>query len=454
MLSSLRGTLQPVKAIQGVRSMSTIQRPAGNVPLVLRQAIKENIVGEKTPLVLFFDLSSVDSSVKALKSSFPDHFLHTLAVKANPTLEVMKRVYALGMGFESASIGELTQSLRAAGDPSRIVFDSPVKTTQELQLALSKGVNVNADNFQELERLCRLVKDNPEWYRHYTTKGRLGLRINPQVGSGSIATHSTGQFTSKFGVGLEDEGVRALILRYYKENPFLKMIHVHSGSQGMELQILAVGIKKVVDLAKVIGPQVDSIDMGGGLPVNFGSEEIKPTFVDYSAVLKQTVPELFDGTFKMVITEFGRAVLAKTGWFASIVEYTKNNGGRNIVLQHIGADIAIRTVYHPTVWPLRVSIHKPDGSISTAQTVSQDIAGPCCIAGDIIAHQRELPLAAPGDFVVVKDVGAYYHSSYSRYNCRQAPPVIGYTVEGDNVNWKLLQKGETVQESLEMFSRL
>jgi len=136
----------------------------------------------------------------------------------------------------------------------------------------------------------------------------------------------------------------------------------------------------------------------------------------------------------------------------SYVEYVKNNGGREIVLQHVGADIAIRTVYHPTVWPLRVQVHDSTGNlveVPSDQFIEQDIAGPCCIAGDIIAHKRLLPPVKQGDYIVVKDVGAYYHSSYSRYNCRQSPPVIGY----DGQQFSILQEGETVEESLSTFSK-
>jgi len=282
------------------------------------------------------------------------------------------------------------------------------------------------------------------------------------VGTGTIESHSTGQFTSKFGVGLEDAGVRQQIINYFKVHSFLKMLHVHSGSQGMDLTVLAQGIKKIVQLAleinKTIGhPQIDTIDIGGGLPVNFSSDEVTPTFSDYANILRNIVPELFSPTiFPTVITEFGRALLAKCGWFSSYVEYTKNNGGRPIVLQHVGADIAIRTVYHPTVWPLRVTVYDKSGKIRTCaptSLVEQDIAGPCCIAGDIIAHQRPLPVIHPGDFLVILDVGAYYHSAYSKYNCRQAPPVVGYRMEGGEVTFEVLQKGESVEESLEMFSK-
>jgi diaminopimelate decarboxylase len=102
-----------------------------------------------------------------------------------------------------------------------------------------------------------------------------------------------------------------------------------------------------------------------------------------------------------------------------------------------------------------------DARASDGDLVEQDIAGPCCIQGDIIAHQRPLPPIQAGDILVISDVGGYYHSSYSRYNCRQAPAVIGYEYEvgsdghpiAGSVALSVLQRAETVEESLELFRR-
>ena len=65
--------------------------------------------------------------------------------------------------------------------------------------------------------------------------GQLGIRINPQVGAGTIAAFSTAGATSKFGVGLEDH--RDDLLQLYKQNPWLSMIHCHVGSQGVALEL-------------------------------------------------------------------------------------------------------------------------------------------------------------------------------------------------------------------------
>jgi diaminopimelate decarboxylase len=43
-----------------------------------------------------------------------------------------------------------------------------------------------------------------------------------------------------------------------------------------------------------------------------------------------------------VITEFGRSIVAKSGWVASKVEYTKMSGNKHIGIIHVGADLFVR----------------------------------------------------------------------------------------------------------------
>lgn len=60
------------------------------------------------------------------------------------------------------------------------------------------------------------------------------------------------------------------------------------------------GIRATVDFALRVNrelgrAQITAIDIGGGLSVNFASEERRPDFIEYSQALRQSVPELFDG---------------------------------------------------------------------------------------------------------------------------------------------------------------
>ncbi|MDT0382727.1 diaminopimelate decarboxylase, partial [Streptomyces sp. DSM 42041] len=231
----------------------------------------------------------------------------------------------------------------------RIVFDSPAKTTTEIERALALGVSFNIDNFEELARVDQAIA-RVEGHRSV-----IGMRLNPQTGAGTIGAMSTATTTSKFGIGLADH--RDEIVDAFADRPWLTQLHVHSGSQGMSLAHAAEGVRLVAELAAEITArvgvrQIQRIDIGGGLPVNFESDDITPSFADHRAALEAAVPQLFDGTYALV-TEFGRALTAKAGTIVARVEYTKVTGGRPIAITHAGVQVATRTIFAPEAWPLR-----------------------------------------------------------------------------------------------------
>ena len=131
------------------------------------------------------------------------------------------------MGVEAASKGELLQALAAGVDNGRVVFDSPAKTKREISFAISKGVPLNVDNFQELDRVVKAVEGLSS--QQDTLLPAIGMRVNPQVGAGSMGGFSTGTKASKFGIPLE---ARDDILSAFKRHSFLTMLHCHVGSQG------------------------------------------------------------------------------------------------------------------------------------------------------------------------------------------------------------------------------
>ncbi|RHY27221.1 hypothetical protein DYB32_006928 [Aphanomyces invadans] len=85
-----------------------------------------------------------------------------------------------------------------------------------------------------------------------------------------------------------------------------------------------------------------------------------------------------------VVTEFGRSVFAKAGITLSLVETVKHMNGN---------------------------------------MVAQDIAGPLCFSGDVLARGVLLPQIEAGDYVVMHDTGAYNMAMYSKFNSIPAPAV-------------------------------
>lgn len=422
----------------------------------VRAAVVQGLLSPAEPVVALLDTAGIRASAAALTDAFAAvtdaPVLHAFAVKAAPLVPVLRLLDACGLGAEVASPGELALARAAGVPPSRTVLDSPAKTTGELREALALGIAVNADNLQELARIDALVAAAP-------TASPVGIRVNPQVGGGSIGALSTATATSKFGVALRDEGAREAVVRASLDRPWLSRLHTHSGSQGMPLALMAEGVGAVHALAEEINGragrrQVDTIDIGGGLPVNFASDEETPTYAEYARLLAATVPGLFDGRYGLV-TEFGRSLLAKHGTILARVEYTKTSGSRPIAVTHAGVQVATRTVYDPGSWPLRVLAYDAEGRPRAGEETVQDVAGPACFAGDLLATGRALPLLRPDDVVAVPDTGAYYFAHHYAYNSLPRPAVHGFTVaeagtaadaDGKEVAFTTVRRAQTLRE--------
>ncbi|MFF7232868.1 diaminopimelate decarboxylase [Streptomyces sioyaensis] len=416
----------------------------------VRAAVAQGLVGPAEPVAGLLDIAGIRRSAAELRAAFEEFtapgtpVLHAFAVKAASLVPVLRLLAQEGLGCEVASPGELALA-RAAGVPvARTVLDSPAKTRAELREALALGIAVNADNPEELARIDSLMASAP-------SSAPVGLRVNPQIGGGSIGAMSTATDTSKFGVGLRDEGARDWVVRSFLARPWLTRLHAHVGSQGMPLELMTAGVGALFVLAEEINEragrrQIDTLDIGGGLPVNFSSDAVTPTYREYVAQLHATVPGLLSGRYGLV-TEFGRSLLAKHGTVLARVEYAKSAGGRPIAVTHAGAQVATRTVFAPESWPIRVAAYDAEGRPKTGAPVAQDVAGPCCFAGDLVAENRPLPLLESGDHAALLDTGAYYFSTHFAYNSLPRPGIYGYAADPDGtVGFATVRTPQTLED--------
>ncbi|BDM66807.1 diaminopimelate decarboxylase [Streptomyces nigrescens] len=415
----------------------------------VQAAVAQGLVGPEEPVAGLLDITGVRRSAAELHAAFEEFaapgtpVLHAFAVKAASLVPVLRLLAQEGLGCEVASPGELALA-RAAGVPAdRTVLDSPAKTPAELREALALGIAVNADNREELARIDRLRTSVP-------STAPVGLRVNPQIGGGRIGAMSTATDTSKFGIALRDEGARDWVVRACLDRPWLTRLHAHVGSQGMPLELMGAGVRALFDLAEEINEragrqQIDTLDIGGGLPVNFSSDVTTPTYREYAALLRSAVPGLLAGRYGL-ITEFGRSLLAKHGTVLARVEYAKSAGGRPIAVTHAGAQVATRTVFVPEAWPLRVAAYDAEGRPKTGPPVAQDVAGPCCFAGDLVAENRPLPLLQSGDHIALLDTGAYYFSTHFAYNSLPRPGVYGYAASPDGVRFAVIRTPQSLSD--------
>lgn len=448
-----------------------------------RLAEEDALPREPDQAAVVYDVDALRAAFAAVKQAFPAHWNHCVAIKACPLPLVIQEAVAAGLGIEAASFVELYMGL-AHGCPAHLAaFDSPAKTNEELEMALSRGTLVNANSLEELERIDAIIKR-----RGSPTTARVGIRLNPLVGAGSIASLSVSVATSKFAVPTTPANVLAVV-EAFRKWPWLVALHTHVGSQGCSLELLANGIAVICEIADEIdgalgNGRVALLDIGGGLPANYDSEEISPAFSEYAAVLKNAAPPLFENTERIVVTEFGKALLAKAAMTVSTVEYVRHCStgegasaaqkyqtsppedvsaatvcnsvlpeppsslpDHQTLVTHVGADLFLRASYCPGNFSHRLSVHSREGTPLGGARMTTDVAGPLCFQGDYVARAAKLPRVAPGDLIVVRDTGANTLSLFSRHCSRRAPAIFGYSRDQDGkVCVRLVKEKESVHD--------
>jgi diaminopimelate decarboxylase len=131
------------------------------------------------------------------------------------------------------------------------------------------------------------------------------------------------------------------------------------------------------------------------------------------------------------------------------VEYVKRSGGDRLAVIHLGADFMLRRAYRPDEWHHDIAVLDAEGRPKHGLPEPVNVVGPLCFAGDVLARGVMLPAVAPGDFVILRDVGAYTLGMWSRHCSRGLPLVLGH--DGDRL--VVLKARETPADVVAFWSR-
>jgi diaminopimelate decarboxylase len=224
----------------------------------------------------------------------------------------------------------------------------------------------------------------------------------------------------------------------------------------MSIETMVEGAKRTVSLADRIDQacshekkkRISMIDIGGGLSANYMTDKVSPSFEEYAMSLQQQCPKLFQAG-RVVVTEFGKALIAKAAGVVALIEDILINptSGNVTAIIHAGADLFLRTAYCPEKFHHRVHLLSNTGlllsdpkystltnshtsasigNVTRDNLVNTTVAGPLCFSGDVLASNIFLPVCKIGDYVLIMDSGANTISLFSRHCSRQAPAVFAY----------------------------
>ncbi|NJM65548.1 MAG: diaminopimelate decarboxylase [Acaryochloris sp. RU_4_1] len=375
---------------------------------------------------------------QAFQRYYPGSSQVLYASKAWSCMALCALVVSEELGLDVVSGGELYTALQADVDPAVIYFHGNNKSVAELEMALTTGCTLIADNWLELERLVELIAiTQPK------TPPRVMLRLTPGIECHTHEYIRTGHLDSKFGF---DPQQIDQVLAFAQHHPQINWVglHAHIGSQIFELQPhqdLTQVMVEWLTKAQSLGLPMSELNIGGGLGMRYVESDDPPSIDEWSEVICTGILQACQ-TAKLplpkLLCEPGRSLIGP----ACVTAYTM---GAQKHIPDIRTYLAVdggmsdnpRPITYQSIYSAAVA-----NCMDKAATEIVTIAGKHCESGDILLKDVALPPSQPGDVLVIMGTGAYNYSMASNYN-RLPRPAAVLVYDGDA---NLILRRETYQD--------
>jgi len=356
----------------------------------------------------FYDLDVLRSALETVrKESLHSGYKVHYALKANSNTRILKIISSYGLGADCVSWNEIAAALEAGFSSSGIVFAGVGKTDKDIEAALKAEISCfNCESIPEMEVINqiagRLNKTAP-----------IALRINPYIEAHTHKYITTGIEESKFGINTWelDDVLKKLVKM---KNVNLIGLHFHVGSQISRMSVFKSLCSRINELQEWFASHsvpLSSINVGGGLGIDYENPEKKPLFEEYFSLLNEFITLRQGQTLHM---EPGRSIIGQCGSLISRVLYVKN--GSNTMFAII--DAGMTDLIRPALYQAH---HKIENLTSRGHAYRYDVVGPVCESADTFGKYIELPETKRGDIIAIRSAGAYGEAMASRYNLRNLP---------------------------------
>jgi diaminopimelate decarboxylase len=325
------------------------------------------------------------------------------AVKAFPSVSMIRVLVEAGLGCDVVGAGELRLALAAGADPATVVMHGNAKSDEDIQAAMDARIGyIVVDGFDDIDRIERLAGRG--------TQVPVLLRVSPGVESDTHAALATGGKASKFGVPVEQVPDAIARMRAVPAVD-LRGLHAHIGSQIRNTDQFEAAVDALGSLERF-----DVYDFGGGLGVRYVTEDVAPTVAEYADRLIGAAHKHLGEDIEIVV-EPGRSMVARAGVTLYRIVTVKRAGRLHVAVDGGMGDNLEHSLYGQRYAPLVLGRWDAERELA-------DLVGRHCESGDVITP--DVPLASPriGDLVVIPATGAYCFTMANNYNAALRPPVI------------------------------
>ena len=394
------------------------------------------------------------------------------ALKANVEPRLVSYIASKGFGADCVSGNEVKYAVESGFARSSIVFAGVGKSDKEISDALDLGIGCfNVESLMEMQVIDALAASKG-------VRANVSLRINPNIDAHTHRYVTTGLYENKFGISRHEFEAAIDILKGGKALDF-KGLHFHIGSQITDVEpvysLECERAAEIVEWFEAHGMEVGSIDLGGGLGVDYDEpdENPVPDFEKWFSIIDRKLrrrPE------QSVSIEPGRSMVAQCGSLITRVLFVKSGETKTFLIMDAGMNDLIRPALYGAYHKIEnLSAHYArtesaglSAKFSSAETSESedltrhhqmpageqrsgglalgcarrpdrplekgvggieserlyDIVGPVCESSDVWGEGRELPYSKRGDILAIRSTGAYGSVMSSRYNLRDLAPAV------------------------------
>jgi diaminopimelate decarboxylase len=359
-----------------------------------------------SPLYIY-DSEKIISQYHRLTNAFKgvEHLRLHYAVKALSNLSILKLFNTLGSGLDTVSIQEVKLGIQAGVDPSKIIYTPNGVSMEELEEAITLGVQINIDNLVILEQFGTKHPEVP-----------VCIRINPHVMAGGNTNISVGHIDSKFGISIHQ---LPHILRIVENTKMhINGVHMHTGSDILDIGVFLHAAEILFEVAENF-KDLEFLDFGSGFKVPYHDTDIQTDIEELGEKLTKRFNEFCKSYGRELTLAFepGKFLVSEAGFFLVKVNVVKQTTSTVFAQVDSGFNHLIRPMLYGSNHEISNVTH-PD-----RKKRFYSVVGYICET-DTFANNKMISEISEGDILAFKNAGAYCQTMASNYNSRFRPAEV------------------------------
>ncbi len=359
-----------------------------------------------TPLYVY-DAAIIERQYNRLKNAFGNTKVDIhYACKALNNISILKFIKKLGGSLDTVSIQEVQLGLKAGFEPKDIMYTPNCVNIDEINKAVSFGVNINIDNLSILEQFGNLYKD----------KYPVCVRINPHIMAGGNQKISTGHIDSKFGISIYQ--IRHLERVVKSTNLKIVGLHMHTGSDILDADVFLRGADILFEAAQNF-KDLEYLDFGSGFKVKYHENDNTTNIEDLGQKISDRFQEFCKsyGRELTLVFEPGKFLVSECGFLFVRTNVIKQTTATVFAGVDSGQNHLIR--------PMMYDAYHHITNVSNTNGVERiyTVVGYICET-DTFGWDRKLNEVHEGDILALHNAGAYGYSMSSNYNSRYRPAEV------------------------------